>query len=72
MSRDQIPLLVVLVPVLIVAIWLKGVQAGGIAKPGVLYSGAGTGHWEPAVSARKRGSVHADKQPGARRNVALR
>jgi len=27
MSRDQIPLLVVLVPVLIVAIWLKGVQA---------------------------------------------
>ena len=29
MSRAEIPLLVVLVPVLIFAIWLKGIQARG-------------------------------------------
>jgi hypothetical protein len=29
MRRDEIPLLVVLVPVLIFVIWLKGVQARG-------------------------------------------
>jgi hypothetical protein len=71
MRRDQIPLLVVLVAVLIFVICSKGFRRGGIAKPGVVCSGAGAGHREPAVSA-KGGCVHADKHPGARRNVALR
>jgi hypothetical protein len=34
MSRDEIPLLVILVPVLIFALWLKGIQARGNRETG--------------------------------------